>query len=364
MFRTDIEEASRVLEEVGPDPVESAQTAGLRYVTDGMPGVRRKKSGQRFSYVDAKGREVTDPDERLRIKALAIPPAWIDVWVCPLSNGHLQATGRDARGRKQYRYHTRWREVRDEAKYDRLLDFGQALPGIRRRVEEDLKLAGLPRRKVLAALVQLLESTLIRVGNDEYARDNDSYGLTTLQDGHARISGSEMRFSFRGKSGKEHTIRLHDRRLAHIVKACRDIPGQRLFQYQDEDGEYHSVYSEDVNDYLHEITGQDFSAKDFRTWAGTVLAAEALHGIGPFDSVAQAKRNVGQAVEAVARRLGNTKTIARKCYIHPAVIDAYLQGVTVEAPSERECGGLSAWEAAALKFLQRRLSRNGHNGPG
>jgi len=344
------------LEEVTSDPIVAAKAAGLRYVTDAVPGIRRKRVAGKFVYADAHGREVTDPDERLRIKGLAVPPAWTDVWICPEPRGHLQATGRDARGRKQYRYHARWRAVRDEAKYDRLLAFGEVLPDIRHQLEEDLQLPGLCRRKVLAAIVRLLEGTLIRVGNDEYARSNKSFGLTTLRDRHASINGSEVQFTFRGKSGKNHRIGLHDRRLARIVKQCRDIPGQRLFQYQDKDGEYHSVYSEDVNDYLREISGQDFTAKDFRTWYGTVLAARALCDGEPFESDRQGKRTVAAAIEAVSERLGNTAAVCRKCYVHPAVIEAYRQGAIAQlgraAGDPADAGALSPDEQAVLGLLR------------
>lgn len=349
------------LEETAPTPIESAEAAGLRYVTDAAPGIRRQPSASGFLYRYPNGREVLDPDERLRIKALAVPPAWTDVWICPDPWGHLQATGRDARGRKQYRYHARWREVRDEAKFERLAAFATALPGIRRRVDAGLRLPDLPRTKVLAAIVKLLETTLIRVGNDEYARDNASYGLTTLRDGHARINGSKVGFTFRGKSGKPHRIGLRDRRLARVVKRCRDIPGQRLFQYEDEAGGHHSVYSEDVNDYLREITGQDFSAKDFRTWFGTVMAATELRDVELAESKAQAKRNVTQAIESVAVRLGNTPAIAHKCYVHPAVIDAYLDGTLRELlrppaneAARHEVNGLSEDELAVLGLLRHK----------
>ena len=345
------------IDELAPNPADSARAAGLRYVNDAMPGIRREKAGDCFRYVDAHGNPIADPDERLRIKALAIPPAWTEVWICADPRGHLQATGRDARGRKQYRYHARWSKVRDEAKFERMLAFGQALPAIRRKTAADLALPGLPRRKVLAAIVRLLEGTLIRVGNDEYARDNDSYGLTTLQDQHARISGDSVRFVFRGKSGVSHSVGLHDKRLARVVKQCRDIPGQRLFQYEGEDGDYHGVYSDDVNAYLREIAGEEFTAKDFRTWAGTLLAAEALGGLARFDSQAQAKKNVLQAIDTVAQRLGNTRAVCRKCYIHPALIEAYLEGAAVAAEREsRRVPGLSAAESALLAFLHERLS--------
>jgi DNA topoisomerase I len=261
-----------------------------------------------------------------RIRALAIPPAWRAVWICPRADGHLQATGRDARGRKQYRYHSRWRETRDETKYGRMLEFAAALPAIHRRVGRDLARHGLPREKILATVVRLLETTLIRVGNEEYARENDSFGLTTLRTRQVRVNGSKVRFQFRGKSGVEHAIELEDRRMAAIVKRVRELPGQELFQYVDEDGSLRSVGSADVNAYLKEISGEDFTSKDFRTWAGTLLAARALGRLGGFKSQAQAKRNVVTAVEAVARLLGNTAAVCRKCYIHPAVLEGYLAG--------------------------------------
>src|SRR5436190_10175993 len=254
---------------------EAAKEAGLRYTSDDRPGIRRRRRGRSFQYIRPDGGAITDAAERARINALAIPPAWTDVWICPSPNGHLQATGRDARGRKQYRYHPRWREVRDEVKYGRLIKFAEALPSIRMRTNADLAKSGLPREKVLAAVVQLLEKTLIRVGNEEYARQNGSIGLTTMRDAHAKVSGSTVRFEFRGKSGIRHAVDLNDRRLAAIVKACRDLPGYELFQYIDDDGTRQVIDSCDVNDYLREICGSDFTAKDFRTWSGTVLAARA-----------------------------------------------------------------------------------------
>ena len=292
-----------------------------------------------------------------------IPPAWEDVWICSDQRGHLQATGRDARGRKQYRYHPRWREVRDETKYHRLIGFALILPAVRRRTDADLRRQGLPKEKVLAAVVQLLEKTLIRVGNDEYARTNRSFGLTTLRDGHVEVSGARLTFAFRGKSGVEHEVGLDDRRLARVVKACRDLPGYELFQYLDEEGKRQSVESSDVNEYLRDITGEDFTSKDFRTWAGTVLAAQLLKDFEVFDSDAQAKRNIVQAVEAVAKRLGNTKAVCRKCYIHPAILETYLDGSLVQTVSQRArrmaqgAGSLSEGEAAVLGLLQRRLAR-------
>ena len=346
------------------DPVESARAAGLRYVDDSSPGIRRKRAGKHFSYIGVDGKPIRDPDELGRIKALAIPPAWTQVWICPRANGHIQATGRDVKGRKQYRYHPRWREVRDEAKYERMIAFGQALPHIRERVERDMALPGLPREKVLATVVRLLEMTLIRVGNREYARANGSFGLTTMRDRHVDISGSKLRFRFRGKSGKRHVIDLNDRRLARIVKRCQDIPGYELFQYLDDDGTRQSIDSSDVNDYLREITGQDFTAKDFRTWAGTVLAALALQEFAAFDSAAQAKRNIVRAIESVAERLGNTPSICRKCYVHPAVIEAYQEGAMLETLKQRAEQELKdslhemlPEEAAVLALLQQRLAR-------
>jgi DNA topoisomerase I len=342
--------------------VESAREAGLRYVTDAMPGVRRVKRGRAFSYVDAEGRPITDPAERRRFDSLAIPPAWTDVWICPHPRGHLQATGRDAKGRKQYRYHAKYRQVRDEAKFERLLDFGEALPAIRRRVEEDLARPGLPREKVLAAMISLLETTHMRVGNDEYARANDSYGLTTLRNDHAEIAGASLTFAFRAKGGKDQVITLRDRRLARIVKQARDIPGERLFQYRGDDGQFHAIYSEDVNAYLREITGQEFSAKDFRTWAGTVAAANVLRELPPFQSKTEAKHNVVQAIEAVARHLGNTRAVAKKSYVHPAIVEAYLEGTLAdEARGDGASGELPPDEAAVLAVLRARAARAGHH---
>jgi DNA topoisomerase I len=329
--------------------VASAKAAGLRYVTDTGPGISRQRAGKGFSYLDTKGKPIRDPDEIKRINALAIPPAYTDIWICPDPRGHLQATGRDAKGRKQYRYHARWREVRDENKYGRMIDFGRALPAIRDRVEHDLALPGLPREKVLAAVVRLLETTLIRVGNEEYAKTNKSFGLTTMHDRHVEVEGATVRFQFVGKSGKKHTINLTDRRLAKIVKRCRDIAGQELFQYIDANGDRQDVKSDDVNAYLHEIAGQEFSAKDFRTWAGTVLCSIALQEFEAVDSEAQAKKNIVQAIERVAERLGNTPAVCRKSYVHPAVLDAYLDGSLVETLRQR----LAQEPAASLKDLRR-----------
>jgi DNA topoisomerase I len=306
---------------------DSAKVARLRHVCDEtMPGIRRIGRTHRFRYVDARGHTISDPAELQRINALAIPPAWTDVWICPNPRGHLQATGREARGRKQYRYHPRWREMRDGEKYERLIPFARALPRIHQRTAADLRKPGLPREKVLAAVVQLLEKTLIRIGNEEYARQNHSFGLTTMRDQHAHINGSTVRFEFRGKSGIRHAVDLDDARLARIVKACRDLPGYELFQYVDENGERLAIDSADVNAYVRAIAGQDFTAKDFRTWAGTVLAARALAACQPARSKAEAKRNIVRALEDVAQRLGNTRTVCRKSYIHPAILDAYMAG--------------------------------------
>jgi DNA topoisomerase-1 len=345
-------------------PPESAKIAGLRYVSDvRTQGIRRIGSQKRFRYVDPQGRSIGDRAELQRIKALVIPPAWKDVWICPDPRGHLQATGRDARGRKQYRYHPRWREVRDEVKYGRLIAFAEALPRVRARADADLRKSGLPREKVLAAVVQLLEKTLIRVGNEEYARDNGSIGLTTMRDQHAKVNGKTVRFEFRGKSRIQHAIDLRDARLARIVKACRDLPGYELFKYVDENGTHQVIDSADVNAYVREVSGSDFTAKDFRTWAGTVLAAKALADVEAFTSNADAKRKIAAAVESVAKRLGNTKAVCRKCYIHPAILDAYMDGATIETLKTRTSrmarsrASLTAEEMAVVGIIERRLRK-------
>ena len=342
---------------------EAAEEAGLAYVDDGRPGLTRKRSGTGFRYLDARGAPVRDQAVLARIKALAIPPAYTDVWICPRRNGHIQATGRDAKGRKQYRYHPDFRQARETNKFERIMAFADALPRIRQRVDADMKRPGLPREKVLGTVVHLLETTLIRVGNDDYARTNKSYGLTTLRDPHVRIAGSALSFRFKGKSGKTWDVSLKDRRVARIVKACQDLPGQELFQYIDTDGTQRDVTSSDVNAYLREITGEDFTAKDFRTWAGTVLAALALREFESFDSDAAAKRNVRAAIESVAGRLGNTPTICRKCYIHPQVLDCYMEGGlllhvkdVVESELSEDLSSLRSEEAAVLALLQARLS--------
>jgi len=345
------------------EPSESAKVVGLRYVTDEMPGIRRERVGRGFRYRAPGRKALRDPAHLARIKGLVIPPAWRDVWICPIAHGHLQATGRDARGRKQHRYHPRWRQVRDETKYVRMVAFARAMPKIRRRVAADLKLAGLPREKVLATVVKLLEVSLIRVGNEEYAKENKSFGLTTMRDRHVAVNGSKLHFEFRGKGGKEHEIEIRNPLLARIVKNCQDLPGQELFQYLDGDGERHRVGSDDVNEYLREISGADFSAKDFRTWSGTVLAALALQEFERFDSQAQAKKNVVRAIENVARRLGNTPSVCRKCYIHPAVIESYLEGSMLATARQKAADEithslrrLQPEEAAVLALLEERLA--------
>jgi DNA topoisomerase-1 len=349
------------------DPVESAKAAGLRYVSDDRPGIQRRKRGKGFSYLLPNGQALQNPKELERIRILAIPPAWTGVWICPVPNGHLQATGRDARGRKQYRYHTEWRSVRDETKFGRMILFGEALPKIRERIEADLSQRGLPRAKVLAAVVKLLETTLIRVGNREYMKQNNSYGLTTLRDGHVDVEGSKVRFEFRGKSGKDHSVEIQDRRLARVVEQCRDLPGQTLFQYIDENGEQQKVLSEDVNAYLKEISGEDFTAKDFRTWGGTVLMLAALMNVGICESEKDANRAVVQAVKDVAANLGNRPAICRKYYIHPILIETFIQGelidaladVVEESEDDGATSGLRTLEAQVLGLLRGRAGGAG-----
>ena len=348
-------------------PVLSAKEAGLRYVSDAQPGIRRKKSGKGFRYVDAEGKAVRNGDVLQRIRSLVIPPAWTDVWICADSRGHLQATGRDARGRKQSRYHPRWRVVRDETKYERMLLFGTALRGIRARLEEDLGLPGLPRNKVLATVVRLMERTLIRVGNEEYARENKSYGLTTMRAKHVHVSGATVVFRFRGKSGKQHTVGVEDRRLARIVRQCQDLPGYELFEYLDESGDTRKVDSTEVNDYLRAVSGEDFTAKDFRTWVGTVLAFMALREFEESTSETEAKKNVVEAIKAVALRLGNTPAVCRKCYVHPAILECYLAGklerrtrrkieeATDEILRDAEEEALRKEERAVMELLREQL---------
>jgi DNA topoisomerase-1 len=345
---------------VAADSAEAAEEAGLQYINDDRPGYSRRAKGKDFEYLDTEGKTIRDDQRLLRIKRLAIPPAWTDVWICPSSNGHMQATGRDARGRKQYRYHERWREVRDENKFDRLAQFAKALPNIRRRVAQDLKLPGLPRRKVLATIVRLLEQTFIRIGNEEYARENKSFGLTTLKSRHVTVKGAQVRFRFRGKSRRQHDVNVADRRVAKVIAECQDLPGQDLFQYVDDDGKVQNVTSEDVNAYLRQIAGEDFTAKDFRTWGGTVLAAIALSKQEEFETNKQAKSNIKTAICAVAELLGNTPAVCRKCYIHPVIVEAYLNrtriaGLNGETKS-LGAPNLRAAERAVLKFLRAQES--------
>ena len=339
---------------------QSAKSAGLIYVTDRVPGIRRRRRGRGFVYIDRRGRVIKNRAELDRLARLAIPPAWKDVWICQNARGHLQACGRDARGRKQYRYHTGWRQVRDEGKYDQMLAFAMALPALRRKIARDLSAPRLPRRKVVAAVVQLLERTLIRVGNDEYARDNNSFGLTTMRNRHVRISKSTLRFRFKGKGGKSHDIAFNDVRLARIVRRCQDLPGHELFGYVDDDGKVQDIGSVDVNEYLREVTGQDFTAKSFRTWAATVLAACALQDMPECRSNAQTRRNINTAIEAVAGLLGNTPAICRKSYVHPAIVDAYTQGTMPRTRRPRRLARVSQpavdftrMEPAVVSWLQR-----------
>jgi DNA topoisomerase-1 len=340
-------------------PTEVAKSAGLRYVSDTSPGIRRKRVGKHFSYIGLDGKPIRDEEELRRIRSLAIPPAWTNVWICPKPNGHIQATGRDTKGRKQYRYHPRWREVRDETKYNRMVAFGETLPTIRSRIAHDLALPGLPYEKVLAAVVWLLDATAIRVGNEEYARSNKSFGLTTLRSRHVDVSGSKIRFHFRGKGGKEHNVTIQNRQLAKIVKRCQDLPGHELFQYVDADGQRYTIESDDVNNYLRKIAGQDFTAKDFRTWAGTVFATNALQELGEAETQTQAKKNVGEAIEVAAKKLSNTKAICRKCYVHPALINAYLEGSLLPRLSQQDekmtqdVEGLRPEEMHVLVFLKQ-----------
>jgi DNA topoisomerase I len=342
------------------DATKSAKVSRLRYVTDDLPGITRKRSRKGFRYFDPQRRLLRQPESLRRIKSLAIPPAWKHVWISPWADSHLQATGRDARGRKQHRYHPRWREVRDQTKFDRMSAFGRVLPALRRRLSRDLARSGLPRDKVLATVVKLLETTFIRVGNEEYARHNRSFGLTTMRTKHVKVTGAKIRFEFRGKGGKTFSLDLSDRRLAKIVNHCQDLPGQELFQYVDEEGQHRTINSSDVNDYLREVTREDFTAKDFRTWAGTVLAVSALREVKHFDSKAHARRNIVNAIETVARKLGNTRTVCRKSYVHPAVIDSYLDGSLLSTLSPKvhyetapSLNRLNSDESAVMAILEQ-----------
>lgn len=348
---------------------QAARDAGLRWSTDERPGISRRRQGRGWSYRAADGSPVRDDANLSRIRALAIPPAWTDVWICPDPRGHLQATGRDARGRKQHRYHAAYREHRESAKFERMLAFARLLPSIRERVEADLTRTGLPREKVLAAVVRLLELTLIRVGNEEYARLNKSFGLTTMRDRHATVTSTRVRFRFRGKSGVHHEVSVRDRRLARIVGRCQDLPGQDLLQYVDEDGEVRDVRSEDVNAYLREISGEDVTAKDFRTWAGTVLAYRALLALQPVESERDARRNVVEAVRRTAETLGNTPAVARRSYVHPAVLEAYLDGAigdalvaAAEDQATPPAGTSPAEEAGVVAVLRQRLELDAGRG--
>ena len=348
------------LPEIVKDPEESAKLARLRYVCDDKPGIKRQRAGKGFFYVGVKGEKISDEKTLARIKSLVIPPAWKNVWICPFQNGHIQATGLDEKGRKQYRYHQRWRQVRDETKYARMMAFGAALPKIRQRVDADLKKSGLPREKVLAAIVRLMEKTTIRVGNQEYARTNKSYGLTTMKNRHVKIEGAHLVFKFKGKSGVRHDIDLHDKRLAKIVAQTQELPGQDLFEWVDAEGTPHTISSTDVNEYLQEISGEEFTAKDFRTWTGTVLAALALREMQEFDSQTQAKKNVVAAIERVAKRLGNTPAVCRKCYVHPVVMNCYLDGTLADFLREDVQGDLRSQlsdlppeEATVLALLHK-----------
>jgi DNA topoisomerase-1 len=343
---------------------KAATRAGLHYVTDGFAGIRRSRSGTGWIYYASNGARIRNPNTRKRLNALAIPPAWTDVWICPDPNGHIQATARDARGRKQYRYHPSYRETRDRSKFRRMFEFSEVLPILRERVERDLRAGDLTRRQLLATVVRLLDKTLIRVGSDEYARENRSFGLTTLRRRHVRVEGALLRFSFRGKSGVEHSVAVAEPRLARIIQRCRDLPGQEIFQYLDESGKRQTVSSDDVNAYLREVTDRDVTAKDFRTWGGTMLAAVELRAMGPAASRREADRNIVKAIDAVSERLGNTRAVCRKYYVHPALVQAYLLGHTAPlspAPSRRArrkqpTAALRRDEVVVLQFLQGKVT--------
>lgn len=331
---------------------------GLRYISDATPGIRRVAEDGGFVYYGANGHRITNPDRLRRFKALVIPPAWTDVWICPYATGHLQVTARDARGRKQYRYHPRYRAYRDATKFDRMAQFSRVLPVIRTRVEKDIQRRHLTRDKVLATVVRLLEKTLIRVGNPEYAKENRTYGLTTLRREHVAVDGEELRFEFRGKSGVVHRVAITDRRLARIVQRCQTLPGEELFQYLDDRGARQTIDSGDINEYLRSIAGEQVTAKDFRTWAGTMLAAEALRDLGPAPNRRQARANIVKAVDRVAERLGNTRAVCRKYYVHPVIFERYLKGEVVpgvptgpDRRRRRPSLALRREERAVLEFL-------------
>lgn len=340
------------------DPVQEAKALGLRYIRETSKGYTRRRAGKGFYYLDENGRPIRNKETLARIRSLVIPPAWERVWICAEACGHLQAVGYDAKGRKQYRYHPQYAATRNETKFSRMPDFAKALPEIRERVRLDLAKPGLPREKVLATVVRLLETTYIRIGNAEYARENHSFGLTTLRNRHVAIEGSTIRFRFRGKSGQEHEVKLHDRRLARIVRECQDLPGYELFQYLGDEGQPHAVHSHDVNDYLREVCGGDFTAKDFRTWAGTVQAALDLAEIGPGDSETAIKRNVVTAVKAVASRLGNRPATCRKYYVHPKVLEAYESGILFDYMKEGSpAGPLHPEEECVMRLLANHVEQ-------
>jgi DNA topoisomerase I len=335
---------------------EEARAVGLRYVSDDRPGITRHRSGRGFSYRATNGETIRDRAEIARINAIVIPPAWTEVWICPNPRGHILATGRDARNRKQYRYHPEWRALRDATKFDRMVAFSRALPTIRTRLTDDLALRGLSREKVLAAVVSIIDHTLIRVGNEEYARQNGSFGATTLQDDHAHFAHGELRLSFRGKSGKEHEASIDDPRLVRVVRRCQELPGEQLFAYLDETGAPRTIDSGDVNDYLREIAGEGITVKDFRTWGGSVLCHQLLLDAGPAGSETEAKRMVVAAIKLVAARLGNTPAVCRASYVHPSIIDAYLEGELRAGDDEEEhddedAGGLRPEERRLQSFL-------------
>ena len=358
--------AGRGLSQPPAEAAEAAEEAGLRYTSDSEPGIRRVGKGRSFEYVRPDGTRITDAPTLGRIRGLVIPPAWTRVWICTDPRGHLQATGHDARGRKQYRYHPRWRALRDADKFSRLIGFARALPRIRRRVARDLKLPDLPREKVVATIVRLLETTYARIGNEEYERENKSYGLTTLRNQHVKVKGSSVQFLFRGKSGKQVQLGVTDPRVARVVKRCEELPGQRLFQYVDAEGAVHHVHSEDVNAYLKETTGDNYTAKDFRTWAATVLAACELRSAAAYRSETEAKRNVVAAINLVAQRLGHTPAICRKSYVHPAVVETYLDGgfekVLRQTMVYKANRTLRADELAVVALLERKARSKVGNG--
>ena len=351
--------------------VDAAEAAGLRYVTDATPGIRRRRHGRGFTYLDAEGRAIRERDQLRRFRSLVIPPAWTDVWICADPDGHLQVTARDARGRKQYRYHERFRARQDESKFDRMIALSDVLWKIRERVERDIALPGLARDKIMATVVWLLERTLIRIGTDEYAKANNSFGLTTLRRRHVAVAGSKVDFEFRGKSGIEHSVSITDRRIARIVQRCQELPGYELFKYIDDEGRKQSVEASDINDYLREITGREVTAKDFRTWAGTMLASEALREMGPAPTKKQAEKNIVAAVDRTKAKLGNTRAVCRKYYIHPVLIEAYLEGEVLPPIGEKEwkprgetAGKLRRHEAETLAFLTARAERRAATGSG